>query len=348
MRYIILGAGAIGCYVGGRLAHAGHTVCFVGRSRVLQPLSEQGLRVVGNDGLDALIPPAQICLAATLQEAVGKLAAKSGRPSQNDNALVVLVCVKTTATDEAALDIAAHCPAGTTVVSLQNGVDNAARLIAGAPTMTVLASVVAFNVVWRDANQVYQTNNGNLLVQQDPTSEVFSPVFRQAGVPVDLYRDMAAVKWGKLLLNLINPVNALANISLREMFMQRDLRRVAAALMDEGLRVLNAAGIRPAQIGDAPPAKLFAIALRLPNWLFLCLARKIMRMDPVARASMCDDLQQGKPTEVDDLCGAVVRLGQRYGVATPSNQAMCNLIHQFQPGQQCSGQDLLAALDMKR
>lgn len=348
MRYIILGAGAIGCYVGGRLAHAGHTVCFVGRPRVLQPLSVQGLRVVGNDGLDVLIPPAQICLAATLQEAVAALAAKSGRPAHDDNALVVLVCVKTTATDEAARDIAAHCPAGTPVVSLQNGVDNVARLFAAAPTMTVLASVVAFNVIWRDANQVYQTNNGPLLVQQDPSSEVFAPVLREAGVPVDLYRDMTPVKWGKLLLNLINPVNALANISLRDMLMQRDLRCVMAALMDEGFRVLNVAGIRPAQIGDAPPPKLFAVALRLPNWLFKRLARKIMRMDPLARASMCDDLHQGKPTEVDDLCGAVVRLGQHYGIATPANQAMCDLIHRFQPGQQWNGHDLLAALDMKR
>lgn len=348
MRFIILGAGAIGCYVGGRLAHAGHTVCFVGRPRVLQSLSEQGLRLVGNDGLDASIPPAQICLAATLQEAVATLAAKSGQPPHDDNPVVVLVCVKTTATDEAALDIAAHCPAGTTVVSLQNGVDNAARLIAGAPTMTVLASVVAFNVVWRYANQVYQTNNGPLLVQQDPSSEVFAPVFRQAGVPVDLYSDMTPVKWGKLLLNLINPVNALANIPLRDMLMQRDLRCVMAALMDEGFRVLNAAGIRPAKVGVAPSPKLFAVALRLPNWLFMRLARKIMRMDPLARASMCDDLQQGKLTEVDDLCGAVVRLGQRYGIATPANQAMCALVHQFKPGQQWSGQDLLAALDMKR
>ena len=92
MRYIILGAGAIGCYVGGRLAHAGHTVCFVGRPRVLQPLSAQGLRVSGNDGLDTLIPPAQISLAATLQEAVETLSAQSGRSSHDDNALVVLVC----------------------------------------------------------------------------------------------------------------------------------------------------------------------------------------------------------------------------------------------------------------
>jgi len=79
MRFIILGAGAIGCYVGGRLAHAGHTVCFVGRPHVLQPLSAQGLRITGNDGLDTLIPPAQIYLAATLQEAVAALAAQLPR-----------------------------------------------------------------------------------------------------------------------------------------------------------------------------------------------------------------------------------------------------------------------------
>jgi 2-dehydropantoate 2-reductase len=306
-----------------------------------------GLQISGNDGLDTLIQPAQISLMESLQDAVSFMASQPAKPGAGEDNPAVLVFVKTTAIDSVALDIAAQCPTATTVVSLQNGVDNSTRLLAGAPKMTVLAGVVAFNVVWRSANHVHQTNNGSLIFQQDPASEEFAPAFRLAGLPLELSRDMEAIKWGKLLVNLLNPVNALSNVPLRDVLLQRDFRRVLAALTDEGLRALNAAGIRPAKIGDAPPPKLFSVVLRSPNWLFVRLASKAMRMDPAARASMCEDLQNGKPTEVDDLCGAVVRLGRLHGVATPLNQIMCDLIHQYQPGQSWSGQRLLAALNLR-
>jgi 2-dehydropantoate 2-reductase len=113
MRFIILGAGAVGCYVGARFAHAGHTVCFVGRPRVLQPLAALGLQISGTDGLDTLIPPAQISLMESLQDAVSVLASQPAKPGAGEYTLVVLVCVKTTATDSVAQDIAAHCPVAT-------------------------------------------------------------------------------------------------------------------------------------------------------------------------------------------------------------------------------------------
>ena len=97
MHFIVLGAGAIGCYVGGRLAAHGQAVTLVGRAHALQPIAAQGLRVTDLDGFDRTEPagaPA-LRLAATLAEAA---------PGADS---IVLLCVKSGATESAARELAA-------------------------------------------------------------------------------------------------------------------------------------------------------------------------------------------------------------------------------------------------
>ncbi|OYU46120.1 MAG: hypothetical protein CFE44_03825 [Burkholderiales bacterium PBB4] len=154
---------------------------------------------------------------------------------------------------------------------------------------------------------------------------------------------MQSVQWGKLLLNLNNPVNALSDLPLRTQLMDRDYRCVVAALQTEALRALKAAGIPPAKVATAPPRWLPWI-LRLPNSVFTRVAARMLRMDAAARSSMWDDFQQGRTTEIDDLCGAVVRLSQSQGLSAPANGAMCQLIVAHRRGQRMSGAELRAAL----
>ena len=342
MRFIVLGAGAIGCYVGARLALAGNRVCFVGRPHTLEPLAVSGLQVSAADGFDGLLPQGSIQLAGSLAAALHTFATPDHQ-AKNPEPVLVLVCVKTTATLAAGQEIAQCCPAGTLVLSLQNGVDNARHLADAAPQVKVLAGMVPFTVNWKTRNHVARANDGILVVQRDSASLAFQPVFQSAGLPMTLSADMTAVLWGKLLLNLINPVNALANKALREQLLRRDDRRVLALLMDEALGVLKRAGIRPAKVGAAA-APVIPTVLRLPNWLFIRVAAGMLRMDPSARTSMCADLQNGKPTEIDALCGAVVRLAQAHGTRAPMNQKMCQLIQDYRPGQVRSGQGMLQAL----
>jgi 2-dehydropantoate 2-reductase len=116
-----------------------------------------------------------------------------------------------------------------------------------------------------------------------------------------------------------------------------------AALQIEALSILRAANIRPAQVGKAPP-KLLPKILKLPNWLFKRAAASMLKMDVSARSSMSADLYAGRPTETDDLCGAVVRLAKSMGREAPANQAMAKLINEYQAGQAWTGEKLLAAL----
>ncbi|PIF27119.1 ketopantoate reductase [Acidovorax sp. 56] len=312
MHFIVLGAGAIGCYVGGRLAAHGQSVCLVGRPHALAPLQAHGLRVSDLDGFDRQVPAAALARVHTLADA------SPGADS------VILLCVKSGATASAARELAAACAPGTPVISLQNGVDNVARIAALAPGLTVLAGMVPYNVVLRGAH-VHRATAGPMQWQCDAITERIAPVFNAAGLATELPPDIRAVQWGKLLLNLNNPVNALSNLPLREELLDRHCRRVLAALQTEALGVMAQAGIAPAQLTAVSPT-LLPHVLRLPNWLFTRVARRMLQIDATARSSMWDDLEAGRVTEIDALCGAVVRLAAQQGMAAPLSARMCALL----------------------
>ncbi len=324
MNFIVLGAGAIGCYVGGRLAAGGRRVTLVGRPRGIESLAQTGLTVTDLDGFEAHVPPQRLSLASSL--------ASVHMPASS----VILLCVKGGATESAALEIAACCPNGSTVVSLQNGVDNVARLSAIAPRMKTVAGMVAYNVVMPGAGRVHRASAGCLHLARSSTTHEMALLLDACGLDTRLADDMRPVQWGKLLLNLNNPVNALSDLPLRAQLLDGDYRRVLAALQTEALAVMKLAGIRPARIAAAPP-RLLPHILRLPNWLFSRVAARMLQIDDSARSSMWDDLRQGRTTEIDDLCGAVVRLAAQHGVAAPRNAAMCKLVSAHHKGERLSG-----------
>ncbi len=155
--------------------------------------------------------------------------------------------------------------------------------------------------------------------------------------------DIRAVQWGKLLLNLNNPVNALSDLPLRQELLDRDCRRVFAALQTEALRVMARAGIQPAQVTAVSPT-LLPHVLRLPNWLFTRLAKRMLQIDAKARSSMWDDLEAGRVTEIDALSGAVVRLAVQHGMEAPLNARMCELLGG--PRQRLTGVQMRRALGL--
>jgi 2-dehydropantoate 2-reductase len=84
--------------------------------------------------------------------------------------------------------------------------------------------------------------------------------------------------------------------------------------------------------------------LRLPNWLFTRVAVRMLRMDAKARSSMADDMQQGRVTEIDDLCGAVVRLARLHGERAPLSERMIQLVGRHHWGQPMTGLQMRVAL----
>jgi 2-dehydropantoate 2-reductase len=137
------------------------------------------------------------------------------------------------------------------------------------------------------------------------------------------------VLWGKLLLNLNNPLNALSGLPLRAELATRGYRRVLAALMREALAVMRIAGVRPARAAALPPGWIPWV-LDLPDPLFLRVAGAMLKIDPEARSSMWEDLQRGRATEIDYINGEIVRLAERAGIDAPLNRAVVELVHRVE------------------
>ena len=271
---------------------------------------DAGLRVTDLDGFDANLAAGSLPVAVDLASTYAAI-----HPDERTST-IILLCVKGGATHSAAVDIAACAPAGTTVISFQNGVENVARLEAAASQANVaikaLAGMVPYNVVMQSPNHVHRATGGKLQLQASDQSKEIAKRFAAAGIAIRVSDAMQSVQWGKLLLNLNNPINALSNLPLREQLLDRNYRVVLSNLQSEALSAMAADGVNPAQLALASP-RAMTYLLRLPNFIFTRLAKKMLRMDPSARSSMWDDVQRGKVTEVDDLCGAVVRLAANMG-----------------------------------
>jgi 2-dehydropantoate 2-reductase len=325
---LVMGAGSVGCFIGGLTQLAGVPVHFVGRPRVLAALRKQGLHLTDQDGLDRRIPALDLRLHDT--------------PPPGLKPDLVLLCVKSGATVEAATALGLTLPPGTPVLSLQNGLGNAQAGQAAAPALRWHAGMVPYNIAEIAPGHYHRGTGGALAVQGEPQDlalNAWQTALARVGMRLNLHADLAPIQWGKLLLNLNNPVNALSGLPLRDELLQRGYRRILAALQQEALDLLDAAGLPVAQVTPLPPRRLLTV-LRLPTPLFRLVAARMLRIDAKARSSMADDLAAGRTTEIDALSGEIVRLAHRLGRQAPLNERMLALVqawpqrrHPYAPGE---------------
>jgi len=331
-KIVIYGAGSIGCYVGGRLLAGGSDVSFIGRARVADQLRRQGITLSRYDESRWHVSPEWIEV--------------STNPAAAASADLVLVTVKSTATATAAAELANVLRPGTLVVSFQNGIGNADVLRAALPQSTVLEGMVPFNVVERSPGAFHQGSAGELEIRHVPTMQPFVDAFSKAGLPLIQHADMLPVQWAKLLLNLNNAINALANRPLKEELSQRAYRICLGMAQKEALALLKRAGIRPARLTPLPTSWIPRV-LGLPDAWFERLGRRMLTIDPLARSSMSDDLAAGRATEIDWINGEVVRLAQRLGQTAPVNKRLCELVREAERADvrpSWSGEALLAEM----
>lgn len=309
----IFGAGAIGCWVGGKLAAGGAEVTLVGRARVMDELVG-GLTISELDGATRTVQ-----VTATTEPAAAARAA------------VTLVTVKSAQTAEAGATLAAILPPDAVVVSLQNGVRNAEVLRAALPGRRVLAGMVPWNVVRRERGTYHRGTTGTLMIEASPAADPLVAAAATGKLPLELRTDITAVQWTKLVMNLNNAINALAGVPLATELAQRDYRRVLAAVMREALRACAAAHQPLAKLAPVPPSWVPRI-LELPDVLFRIIARSMLAVDPHARSSMQDDLAAGRPTEIDYLQGEIAAVAARVGTTAPVNAALVALVRAAEAG----------------
>ncbi len=307
---VVYGTGSVGGYLGGRL-HGHAAGRFVARQRMADMLRARGMTLTDLHGYRRTLDGAALDIRTSPSDAAAPL---------------VLVTVKTADTPQAARELAGVLPPGTLVISFQNGLANADVLRAALPECIVLAGMVPFNVLQREAGAFHQGSSGSLMVEDHPALARYLPLFAAAGLPLERRRDMPAVQRAKLLLNLNNAINALSGLPLRDELARRDWRRCLALAQREALGVFAALGLPVARLTPLPARWLPAL-LSLPDALFARIAARMLAIDPLARSSTWEDLQAGRRTEVDALQGAVVELAARAGRRAPVNARIATWIH---------------------
>src|SRR5881394_2184040 len=150
---VVAGAGSIGCFVGGMLASAGRRVSLLARPRVIAEIAHEGIWLTDCDGLERHVAPSGFSL--------------SDDPAILGGAGAVLVTVKSAATPEIADLIARHAPPDAVIVSLQNGVGNAAVLRERLPGRRLLAAMVPFNVTASGGGRFHRATSGDIVIEQD-------------------------------------------------------------------------------------------------------------------------------------------------------------------------------------
>jgi 2-dehydropantoate 2-reductase len=311
----VAGAGSIGCFVGGMCAAAGRRVALLARPRVIQEIEGNALRLTSFEGLDRNIASNKLTL--------------SDDPRIFGDAGVVLVTVKSADIAEVADLIARHAPTDAVVVSLQNGVGNVSVLRERLPGRRVLGGMVPFNVIALGQGRFHRATSGDIVIEQDDAGT--ADLLSVPGLKMRSTSNIAGVQWGKLLVNLNNALNALADLPLRQQLAQRSWRMLFADQMAEGLAAIKAEGIKP--ISSTPvPVNWTPHLLRLPDAVFAMLLGRTMKIDPEARSSMWEDLQRGRRTEIDYLQGVITEIADRRGLQVPLSRRIVALIKSAEAG----------------
>jgi len=332
-RIVIFGAGSVGCYLGGRLLSTGADVVMIGRQRLADLFHETPLIATDYEGFR--------------HEAQLEAGQYVTDPAVAAEADLVIVCVKSAATEEAGKQLAPHVRAGTPVITMQNGISNAERLQTALPEAAVLPGMIPFNVLQQKPGHFHQGTEGHLMCARHPELSGLCEAFDWAGIPLEQRDDMLSVMWSKLLLNLNNPINALSGQPLLDQLNQRDYRRCLSLAQRETLKLLKTAGIPTTRLTPLPMT-LLPTLIKSPDWLFSRLAGKMLAIDPVARSSMWEDLEAGRPTEVDWINGEVVNLALSLGKEAPINETLTELVHDCEQQRRTWSASELLAFVQKR
>ena len=238
---------------------------------------------------------------------------------------MVVVTVKSADTAGIADIIASHAPTDAVIVSLQNGVGNAAVLRERLPGRRVLAGMVPFNVIARGEAGFHRATSGDIVLERDQAGTAAR--LAVPGLPVRATGNITGVQWGKLLVNLNNALNALADLPLRQQLAQRSLAQ-AAGRPDGGRARGNQGGGHPAGVTDADTRRLDAA--------FAAAARRRVRMGAGAdhedrsRGALVDvGRPAARPPHRNRLsAGRDHRIAERHGLDVPLSRRIVALIRQ--------------------
>lgn len=316
MRFLCFGVGAIGTYIGGSLALAGHRVVFVERPGVVDDVRARGLALERADGKHRIDSP----------EVVESVEAALTLGSYD----AALLAVKSFDTQSVIDSLLPYKDAVPPIVSFQNGVENEPLLASALGQDKVIPGTVT-TAVGRNGpgDIVVERLRGIGIATNHPLGAALVPVMDSAGLRARGYANPAAMKWSKMLTNLLtNATSAILDMTPAQVFASPDLFCIEARQLREALRVMDKMNIPVVDLPSTPVRALAFAISRLPLGISRpLLARFVGKGRGNKMPSFHIDLNAGRgKSEVDYLNGAVARYGEKYHVSTPVNSTLTRIL----------------------
>lgn len=294
MRVVVFGAGALGSLVGGLLSQH-HDVTLLGRKGHAEAVRAHGLRITGATRL-------------TAHPAVALSAREATTPD------LLVLTVKCYDTAQALRDARPLLGPHTALLSLQNGLGNLEEARAAVGEGLALGGVTTHGVTFVEPGHVHHAGVGYTRVGGSPGARPLAvqvaAALTGAGLATEATDRIEGELWAKVLVNAgINPLTAITGLPNGQLLAQPGLKELMERVVREAARIAEAAGV-PMPEGDPVERARLVASLTADN-----------------KSSMLQDIERGRRTEVDGICGAIVRQARALGLEAPLNAALLALVH---------------------
>jgi 2-dehydropantoate 2-reductase len=276
-------------------AKAGAPTVFIGRKHFADAVNSKGLVLDKSESQERIRATATVEMSAVR------------------DCSLILLCVKANDTSATANQMAPFVRPDTTVVCLQNGVDNADQVRAAANVAAVPAAVYVA-VSAPESGRVKHLARGDLIIgPPSETTTELADLFIRAGIPCRLSDNIEGELWLKLLRNCaLNAISALGHVRYGQIIQSEDAKKLMEQIVDEVLAVAGAAGIALPGVDDRESG--------------MTAAMELATQMADAFSSTAQDLDRGRLTEIDALNGYISRRGAELGIPVPMNHALFTLV----------------------
>ncbi|MCP4751836.1 MAG: 2-dehydropantoate 2-reductase [Proteobacteria bacterium] len=296
---LVYGTGAVGIFFGGKLFQAGFNVVLVDLPEKVKRLKESDLHIQSSIGKNYDFHP-------TIVEDLSEL------PPQD----IILVCVKAFQTYDIALNLLPVVKPSTIALSLQNGLENEKILSDMLGINLVMGSVLYFNGQLEAESTVLQKAPANIIFgemdhQPSEREEWLSGIFSHADIDHRISHNITREIWKKFIWNnAYNAISAITQTTLRQIYDSKEILPTIQTLMSEVQQVALAEGV---EITDQNLEELMNIDLDHGD----------------VKVSMLQDIESKRIPELEPLVGIVLQKAKKFGISTPVNQTIYNLIQLF-------------------
>lgn len=308
---VVYGAGAVGGYVGGRLAETGVRVTLVARAPLVEAVARHGL-ILRERGREVVTHPVAVTSSRDLP------------PSD-----LVILTVRAFDAEAAIPDLRPLLGERGVLLAMQNGVGTEERLAAGLGRDRVLAGTLTVSVEMPQPGTITRTSrSGGIALAalgQQPVPSWIVDLFQRTGLPIQVLDDYRTLRWSKLALNLLAAAaSAILDIDMAELMANPQLFRLEQLAVRETGRVMDAQRIATTAL-PGYPVPLLRLAMRWPRPLAQrAIAPRVVRARGGHSPGARGDMQRGR-SEIPWLNGAVAAAAQQVGQRAPVNAALAEL-----------------------